>query len=848
MRAGLAYGVADATVPRIGDGAARRPAERQATTARRHRHGDRQVPIDGDGDGDQAAQDDAVERALLRSCAGRRSRRRASRRASRRGRAGPLRGAAARRVAAGRCRRSVSVAHSGPARDEPRTATPPASTTSAPSPAAAVVPPGERAGAAGAARGQPPGSATAVVGGRRSAQACRAPRALAHAATSAAEPAAVRRSMQTAAGERGAAERVGGRGNEDARGRSPHGPPHPCSSSATTGTRPRRTRAPSRSRTSCRGPGSCRPTAGGTRRRVRCVTGAVDRYLLTGKVPAAARSARVTCSRSRPRTPRAGRRRRRRRCRRSCRRCRGPHRGPDGLRPPRAPSGAVGPAGSSASHASTPARSRARMAVDARLARTDDRARSARARSSRPCTSRATSYWSSRRERNSSGSSAPSATVAPASTSARSGTSAAVAYTPRETFDAGHTSSATPCLDDPVEHARVLGGPHAVPEPVGRAGGRATSATCAGPSSSPPCGTEASPARRAIANAGPNSSVLAAPLVVRQAEPDDLAGAVARRAAPPAAPASARPAGAASATPRRRRRPRRPVAALAARASSSTISSAGVSPPTNGAYDVGSTWISSRPDPSAASSAAASRDDPPHVGLAAHARARGVVQALEPEPAALVGGHPQRVVVEQRVRQPDAVRRGEVGERRDPHRPGEVQVQVRLREQGQVAHAGQCASRAGCGGARPRVGRRVDQPVPDAADRVEVLRAELAAQVPHVHVDDVGARGRSRSPTPRESSCSRVRTSPGLRRNVSASANSRADRSTSRSSTRMRRVRRSSARRPSDSTCASRDRRLGAQPQPDPGEQLLEPERLGHVVVRPGLQARDRVGDGRARP
>ena len=79
------------------------------------------------------------------------------------------------------------------------------------------------------------------------------------------------------------------------------------------------------------------------------------------------------------------------------------------------------------------------------------------------------------------------------------------------------------------------------------------------------------------------------------------------------------------------------------------------------------------------------RDDPSHVGLAAHARPRRVVQPLEPEPAALVGGHVQRVGVEERGRQPDAVRRRQVGQRRDPHRPGEVQVQVGLREQGQIA-------------------------------------------------------------------------------------------------------------------------------------------------------------------
>ena len=50
-----------------------------------------------------------------------------------------------------------------------------------------------------------------------------------------------------------------------------------------------------------------------------------------------------------------------------------------------------------------------------------------------------------------------------------------------------------------------------------------------------------------------------------------------------------------------------PGTADTARASSRTISRAGVIPPTNGAYDVGSTWISSQRDPSAPSSSAASR-------------------------------------------------------------------------------------------------------------------------------------------------------------------------------------------------------------------------------------------------
>ena len=52
----------------------------------------------------------------------------------------------------------------------------------------------------------------------------------------------------------------------------------------------------------------------------------------------------------------------------------------------------------------------------------EDRARSARASSDSPNTSRATSYWATRRERNSSGSSAASATVAPAESSVGSGT------------------------------------------------------------------------------------------------------------------------------------------------------------------------------------------------------------------------------------------------------------------------------------------------------------------------------------------------------------------------------------------------------------------------------------------
>ena len=88
--------------------------------------------------------------------------------------------------------------------------------------------------------------------------------------------------------------------------------------------------------------------------------------------------------------------------------------------------------------------------------------------------------------------------------------------------------------------------------------------------------------------------------------------------------------------------------------------------------------------------------DPAHVVLAAHARPRGVVQPLEPEPPALVGRvEPRRPVRGQRRRQPDAVPPRQVTDGRHPHRAGEVQVEVGLGQvrdgplglSGRVAHS-----------------------------------------------------------------------------------------------------------------------------------------------------------------
>jgi hypothetical protein len=76
---------------------------------------------------------------------------------------------------------------------------------------------------------------------------------------------------------------------------------------------------------------------------------------------------------------------------------------------------------------------------------------------------------------------------------------------------------------------------------------------------------------------------------------------------------------------------------------------------------------------------------PADVALGPQHRAGHVVQALEPEPALLVGrGQHRRPVLDQRVGQVDAVARGELDQGRVPHRPREVEVQVRLGQASEV--------------------------------------------------------------------------------------------------------------------------------------------------------------------
>ena len=116
-----------------------------------------------------------------------------------------------------------------------------------------------------------------------------------------------------------------------------------------------------------------------------------------------------------------------------------------------------------------------------------------------------------------------------------------------------------------------------------------------------------------------------------------------------------------------------------------------VSPPNRRAYPLGSTWISSQPDPSAPLVRGHLVQQPADVGLALQHRPRGVVQPLEPEPALLVGRRARRTgwSERQRVGQPHAVLAGEVEQGGAAHGAGEVQVQVGLGRGAREVAAGQ---------------------------------------------------------------------------------------------------------------------------------------------------------------
>ncbi len=116
-----------------------------------------------------------------------------------------------------------------------------------------------------------------------------------------------------------------------------------------------------------------------------------------------------------------------------------------------------------------------------------------------------------------------------------------------------------------------------------------------------------------------------------------------------------------------------------------------MSPPSRGAYEVGSTWISSQPEPSLRVLGGLAHQPLDVLGLS-EAGPRRVVQPLEAEPAALVG-RPQagRFAAGQGLGegfgQPDAVLVGQLQHGGGPHRTGEVQVQMGFRQFREITYA-----------------------------------------------------------------------------------------------------------------------------------------------------------------
>ena len=128
-----------------------------------------------------------------------------------------------------------------------------------------------------------------------------------------------------------------------------------------------------------------------------------------------------------------------------------------------------------------------------------------------------------------------------------------------------------------------------------------------------------------------------------------------------------------------------PVSRDAASTASRMISSAGISPPSSGAYEVGSTWISSQPEPSLTSSSAASRTSRwMSSGARRHDRAASYSRWKRNQPRSSVARSFGGSRAGQRLGQPHAVLVGEFQQGGGPHRPGEVQVQMGLRQLGDI--------------------------------------------------------------------------------------------------------------------------------------------------------------------
>ena len=257
------------------------------------------------------------------------------------------------------------------------------------------------------------------------------------------------------------------------------------------------------------------------------------------------------------------------------------------------------------------AASRAPSSGPARPApRRRSRGRRARSRTARPAASRTAA-----------GRRRPSATGTPASSSARSGTSAAVGVDARaRTLDTGQTSQRHPGCGEPLEQRRVLGRADAVADPVARRGRPGRPRTLLGPGElaavrhrqqpgavgdrgTPGRSPRSRPRRSSLDRPKPTTPAAG----VLRREPGQRAGV---QRVPGAVGGDDHPdadAGGRGRLGARRRGPARSQA---------------VSPPSRGAYDVGSTWISSQPEPSRGVVLGRLAHQPADVGLAAHDRAR----------------------------------------------------------------------------------------------------------------------------------------------------------------------------------------------------------------------------------
>ena len=328
-----------------------------------------------------------------------------------------------------------------------------------------------------------------------------------------------------------------------------------------------------------------------------------------------------------------------------------------------------------------PVSSRVRTSSGAAEARTDIRASSASCASVSSCAARIVAYCAASRDPNSSGSSAPESHGGAGLQQRRQGHRRQVAVDPeRDVGDRAHLQRDAG-VDDPGAAGR---GPRRSGR-RGRAGCACRSSrqtrTCSGPRSSPPCGTSSSPARSAIRNAGAKSAVLP-----RRSSLDRPK------------PTTPRPAYCAASRARVR-------ASSGCRVRFAAITTAIPTPvAADGVPHRVQDQVGERGDPAEPARVAARvdldlqpaaavpgvvlgrlADQATDVVLGAQHRAGDVVEALEAEPALLVGrAQLGRPLGDQRVRQRDPVALGELEQRRVPHRAGEVEVQMCLREGTQV--------------------------------------------------------------------------------------------------------------------------------------------------------------------